>query len=101
MKGKNNMKSKYIIERDQLSELGGFEFDQFNDSIEFAYAECARIAATNSNVHCVNLYKHVKGDTYTHIARFYPSGNIETERDKYAHLNGTFELVLPRKEKTT
>ena len=100
MKGKNNMKSKYIIERDQLSELGGFEFDQFNDSLEFAYAECARMIAKNPRLYCVNLYKHTKGDSYNHIARFRSNGYIQTKQDEYACLKGTVKFTTPLYELT-
>ena len=92
---KNNIRAKYIIEREMLLEYGGVDCYEFNGSIEFAYAECARMIAKNPRLYCVNLYKHNKGDSYTHIARFRSNGYIQTKHDEYACLKGTVKFTTP------
>lgn len=85
---------KYIIEIDLLSEYGEFERKGFDGKLEFAYAECARTVVKDKRVFCINLYKLVlSNNRYKHIARFYPSGTIETESSNF--FDGlTFEFYL-------
>lgn len=70
---------KVAIEIDYKSVYGGFAHKIYDMDINMAYAKCSRIAALSEKAHCVNLYKRTKGNTYKHIARFFPNGNIETD----------------------
>lgn len=82
------MKMKVAIEIDYKSGYVGFAHKIYNMDIIMAYLKCSRIATLSEKARCVNLYERTKGNTYKHIARFFPNGdigadNLNPEREFY------------------
>lgn len=73
------MKMKVAIEIDYKSGYVGFAHKIYNMDIIMAYLKCSRIATLSEKARCVNLYERTKGNTYKHIARFFPNGDIGTD----------------------
>ena len=73
------MKMKVAIAIDYKRGYVGSTHKIYDMDIIMAYLKCSRIATLSEKVHCVNLYERKKGNTYKHIARFFPNGDIGTD----------------------